>query len=959
MSAMTTAAPMPMAPRRAELKLWRWATLLCVALVIAGTAVALLTRSAGPGPASATATLPQFDGAFGADHAASSLAAWRQLPLAAQVAVSRAIGQDESRFHAVRTAAGLRLANTVRGTFTPGGARLSADGADIHLALSAVGYGAALHTLSHVAPHADGNRVLYVHPGLTEWYANGPAGLQQGVTLDARPADAGHGNLTLGLTTDAAPATDGKSATFTKGAASLTYSGLSATDARGRALPARLHTAHGQLRISVDDRHAVYPITVDPFFQSARLNKTGGQEGDAFGSSVAISGDTIVVGQPTWRDYGYTQPGAAYVFERPAGGWADATQTAKLTPSDGAASTGFGGAVALDDEAIVVGAPRSGTYQGSVYVFSRPAGGWTDATETTRLTASDAGDYNYFGYAVALRDDTLVVAAPFGLIGNIQGAGKVYVYTRGASGWGSVTETAQLSPSHRANGDAFGTAMALSDDTLVIGAPNIYQEANGAVDVFTRPPGGWTSATETATLTASDGATGDYLGGGVAVDGDTIVAGAADDDIGANTDQGSAYVFVRPGGGWVNATQTAKLTASDGAAHDSLGAAVAFAGDRIAVGAPFAEVDGLQYTGAAYVFDKPTTGWADATETAKLTPRDVQGDSTGWYGYALAMAGTTIVSGAPWSNPDASGNAYVYELDTTPPDTTITSGPAGTITVDHATFGFTSEAGAMFECRVDNDPFAACTSPYTTGHLTNAQHTFEVRATDAAGNTDATPASRTFTVAVDTTPPETTITSGPSGQFTPGLLDLRGQPGPLTNDSTPTFGFTSSEAGSTFACQTDGGAFHPCTSPFTTAHLADGQHSFAVRATDTAGNTDPTPASKVFTVSPQCTLIGITITLLGPPIKICLIEARSAAAGASAGKPTVASTTARLVRGGHTFATGTGRGTSRVKLRLTKRLRAGFYTVKLSARTTGVRTLTGRGSIHVTTKLARRLNRTR
>jgi hypothetical protein len=191
--------------------------------------------------------------------------------------------------------------------------------------------------------------------------------------------------------------------------------------------------------------------------------------------------------------------------------------------------------------------------------------------------------------------------------------------------------------------------------------------------------------------------------------------------------------------------------------------------------------------------------------------------------------------------------------DTTAPDTTITSGPTGTTNDSTPTFAFTAtEANSVFECRVDSGSWADCTSPWTASSLTDGAHTVSVRATDVAGNTDASPATRSFTVDTapppDTTAPDTTITSGPNGS---------------TNDSTPTFAFTSSEANSVFECRVDSGAWANCTSPWTTSTLADGAHSVSVRATDVAGNTDASPATRSFTVdttTPDTTAPDTTIT---------------------------------------------------------------------------------------------------
>jgi parallel beta-helix repeat protein len=173
--------------------------------------------------------------------------------------------------------------------------------------------------------------------------------------------------------------------------------------------------------------------------------------------------------------------------------------------------------------------------------------------------------------------------------------------------------------------------------------------------------------------------------------------------------------------------------------------------------------------------------------------------------------------------------------DTTPPETTINSAPEASTTSTSATFGFTSnEPGSTFQCKLDAAQFAPCTSPVTYTGLTLGEHAFEVRATDAAGNTDPTPARHVWTVtASDTTPPETTITSAPDA---------------TTTSTSATFTFTSNEPGSTFQCSLDGAPFAPCTSPVTYTGLTLGEHAFEVRATDAAGNTDLSPDRHDWTV---------------------------------------------------------------------------------------------------------------
>ena len=195
----------------------------------------------------------------------------------------------------------------------------------------------------------------------------------------------------------------------------------------------------------------------------------------------------------------------------------------------------------------------------------------------------------------------------------------------------------------------------------------------------------------------------------------------------------------------------------------------------------------------------------------------------------------TVRATDPAGNPDPTPASRTWTVETTPPDTTIDSGPSGTLGSASATFAFSaSETGSTFACTLDGGAPAGCTSPKAYSGLAEGAHTFTVRATDPAGNPDPTPASRTWTV--DTTPPDTTIDSGPVGH--------------ATSDSA-TFAFSASETGSTFGCTLDGGAPAGCTSPKAYSGLAEGAHTFTVRATDPAGNPDPTPASRTWTVDTQ------------------------------------------------------------------------------------------------------------
>ncbi len=184
-------------------------------------------------------------------------------------------------------------------------------------------------------------------------------------------------------------------------------------------------------------------------------------------------------------------------------------------------------------------------------------------------------------------------------------------------------------------------------------------------------------------------------------------------------------------------------------------------------------------------------------------------------------------------NADASPALHAWAVDTSTPDTTLLSGPIGAAPDGNATFEFVSPdagPGATFQCSLDNAPFIACTSPTSYAGLPMATHTFAVRVRDANGNVDPTPATRTW--AVDLTPPDTTIGAGPSGAVA------------LASAS---FTFTASED-STFECSLDSASFTACTSPATFTGLAQGSHTFAVRATDLVGHVDASPATATWTV---------------------------------------------------------------------------------------------------------------
>ncbi len=277
-----------------------------------------------------------------------------------------------------------------------------------------------------------------------------------------------------------------------------------------------------------------------------KLTASDAQAGDGLGFSVALSGDAVVVGAP-WEDAGDSGAGAAYVFQRDEGGANNWGEVIKLTGSDAEARDLFGVRVSVGGDTAVVGAggeDAGGDLAGAAYVFQRDEGGTNNWGEVAKLTASDAQARDTFGNSVAVSGDTAVVGAWQEAAGG-SAAGAAYIFQRdegGTNNWGEVTK---LTASDAQAYDFFGTSVAVSGDTAVVGA---YFEAAGgllqagAAYVFQRNQGSQDNWGEVKKLTASDADVGDYFGGSVAVSGGTAVAGAILEDA-MGEFAGAAYVF--------------------------------------------------------------------------------------------------------------------------------------------------------------------------------------------------------------------------------------------------------------------------------------------------------------------------------------------------------------------------------------------------------------------------------
>lgn len=379
----------------------------------------------------------------------------------------------------------------------------------------------------------------------------------------------------------------------------------------------------------------------------AKLNASDAGDRDQFGHSVALDGDTVVIGTDVPTNGHDDDPGSAYVFTRSGSTWAE---QAKLIASDGEPDNEFGCAVAIDGDTAVIGAQYDDFGNGSAYVFTRSGGTWT---QQAKLQASDRGHTEYFGCSVSIDGDTVVIGASRGFDDEFNRKGCAYVFTRSGGVW---TEQAKLFREFTPwqHTEEFGWAVSISGDTAVIGTPRAGtgpRLTTGVVCVFTRSGGVWTQQAE---LLPSDGAEDDRIGHSVSIDADTIVIGM---DLGHGDDDGpgSAYVFTRSGGVW---TQQAKLISSDGMAGDSFGRTVSVSGDTAVVGA-YTDDDNGDASGSAFLFKRSSGVWTQ--QVATLLPRDA--NHSDHFGRSVSIEGETAVIGAPgdgYRNLQSAGSVFVF-----------------------------------------------------------------------------------------------------------------------------------------------------------------------------------------------------------------------------------------------------------------------------------------------------------
>ncbi len=511
--------------------------------------------------------------------------------------------------------------------------------------LRGVGYGERLSNVTPGEVSAQGNRVEIRHQSqipnlksqITEWYVNKPEGLEQGFTLDAAPGERRAGEqLRLALALDgdlrAQVVDDGQAIELRRGEATvLSYDHLVVRDARGQQLPAAMRVAKGEVWLEVDDAEAQYPVTIDPTFVHFPINKITAPTRTVygqFGQAVAMRGDTVVIGEPRSSE----NRGAAYIFVRSGLSY---NFKLRLTASDAAVNDFFGYSVAISGDTVVVGADGNNNARGAAYVFVGAGANWS---QQAKLVSNDREEHSRFGRAVAIDSHSVVVGAPYKDDSSKLDAGSGYVFVRSGTTW---SQQAKLLFATNP-GDLFGSSVAISNNTIAVGVPydNIMEEPEyqdmGTVRIYERTGTTWM---QMSALPAPDQAIGDLFGSAVALNDHSLVVGAPGEESRSDRpDEGAVYFFTRSGGGFSSA---GKFNTA-GSAYANLGSSVALSGNQAVVGARNRKIGAKGSQGAVYFYERNGPTW---TSGMMLTAGDgVAGD---FYGTSVAISNGTILVGAP------------------------------------------------------------------------------------------------------------------------------------------------------------------------------------------------------------------------------------------------------------------------------------------------------------------------
>jgi uncharacterized delta-60 repeat protein len=405
-----------------------------------------------------------------------------------------------------------------------------------------------------------------------------------------------------------------------------------------------------------------------------KVNIKNGRAGDLFGNSVGIDGNTMIVGANRYSLTQSSQEGAAFVYARnPNGAWVLQQQ---LIPSTLAPNYNFGNCVGISGDTAIVGAPGNE----SAYIFTRSGTTWT---QQQRITA---GNSSGFGQQCAISDNSVIISSR-----NEAGGGAAYIFVRNGTTW---TQEARLTAIAGSAGAVIGDAVAIDGNTAVIGvqSDNSFQ---GTVQVFVRNGTTWIPQQRIVDTNVSTNA---LLGASVAIHGDTIVAGAPQDN-GAVFRSGSAVVFVRNGTTW---TRQQKLLPTDARQDARFGASVTIENNTAIVGSPIDNALAGSGSGSAYVFQRTGAAWGTGQ---RISPADISRADT--FGWGVDISGTNAVISSANDTIGAvdSGSAYVFTVN--PTNCTFTLSPTRIALLPASggmgSFTVTTQPGCQWQATVQDN----------------------------------------------------------------------------------------------------------------------------------------------------------------------------------------------------------------------------------------------------------------
>ena len=476
-------------------------------------------------------------------------------------------------------------------TYGPAGAHLVAAGTGFTVGLARAGRpGASLSAVSARVTHFT-DAATYGRKDFSESFAPVATGIEQSFTIVSRSSGSGPLLLSVPLTGVLAKGS-GSSITVENSrthADIASYGGLRVTDAVGDFVRATMTAGNGgrTINISIRDAMAIYPLKVDPTWIEAEeftsadntTQSFGGLQTSDSGCGCTYIGTTIAI-TGTYAFFaasdiiGGIRQGVVYAFiENPSGLW---VQQAELQASDASSGSDFGGAVAVSGSTLVIGDPLktvgSNANQGEVYVFGQSGSGQTaNWTQKVEFTSSDGASGDLFGVSIAVSGSTIAVGSRAKTVGGQSSEGEAYVFTGSGSLW---TQTAILTSSDGAAGDWFGAAIAISSGAVIVGAElkNVSAGGRGAVYMYNA-----SSYTQSAEFTAASFVV--YLGGAIAASGNEVVAGA-DNSNATGTNSGAVVVYTESGTTWSQATI---LGPPNGGGSQFFGESVSLSGTTLSV----------------------------------------------------------------------------------------------------------------------------------------------------------------------------------------------------------------------------------------------------------------------------------------------------------------------------------------------------------------------------------------